>query len=176
MEEEKKEEQEEEKKNYLKDILTFALIIIGVLLVKKYIVTPVQVSGDSMYSTLKDGDIMILNKVSYKIHGIKRFDVVVINSGGSLIIKRVIGLPNEIIRIKDNKLYINDVEIEQDFLPEGETTADYKYETGDNCYFVMGDNRDISKDSRELGCFDISKIEGTTSFTIFPFNRIGFKN
>ena len=176
MEEEKKEEEQEEKKSYLKEILSFALIIIGVLLIKRYVVTPIEVSGDSMYSTLKDGDIMILNKISYKIHGIKRFDVVVIRSNDSLIIKRVIGLPNEIIRIKDNKLYINDVLIEQNFLDDKEKTIDFKYETVDDCYFVMGDNRDISKDSRELGCFDISKIEGTTSFTIFPFTRIGFKN
>jgi signal peptidase I len=171
----KKEKKQFDVKSIIKDVIPFIVAIIAILLIKKYIVTPIQVNGNSMDSTLKDGDIMILNKISYKIHGIKRFDIVVIDTDDTLLVKRVIGLPNEKIKVKDNILYINDKKVEQDFLGKNTTTSDFEYVTKDDCYFVMGDNRDISLDSRDLGCFDIDKIEGTTKFTIYPFNRFGNK-
>jgi signal peptidase I len=163
-------------KTIFKELLPFVIIIIAVLFVKNFIMTPIQVNGNSMDGTLRDGDIMILNKISYKLHGIKRFDIVVIKTEDTLLIKRVIGLPNEKVKVENNKLYINGKELEQDFLDEKVETDDFEYTNEDNCYFVMGDNRDVSLDSRDLGCFDISKIQGTTSMTIFPFNRLGKKN
>ena len=90
-------------------------------------------------------------------------------------IKRLIGLPGETVKVVKNTLYIDGVEIEQPFLDEGNITNDFETVVDENCYFVMGDNRDISLDSRELGCFDISQIQGTTSLTIFPFSRFGGK-
>ena len=118
---------------------------------------------------------MILNKLSYKFGDIHRFDIVVVDNGNSNIIKRVIGLPGEIVKFEDNKLYINGDQIEETFLPDGKITNDFEYKVADNCYFVMGDNRQISRDSRSFGCFDISKIVGRTSLTFFPFNRFGNK-
>ena len=159
----------------LKDLIPILVIILSILLIKKYVVAPVQVNGSSMDSTLESGDIMILNKISYKIHGIERFDIVVIKTGETLLIKRVIGLPNERIEMDGNVLYINGEIVAEDFLEDDTVTENFAYKTGDNCYFVMGDNRSISLDSRELGCFDISKIQGTTSLTIYPFNRFGTK-
>lgn len=171
----KEEKKKFDAKSILKDVIPFIVAIIAILLIKEYIVTPIQVNGNSMDSTLKDGDIMILNRISYKIHGIKRFDIIVIDTDDTLLIKRVIGLPNEKIQVKDNVLYINGKEVKEDFLGENTITSDFEYTTKDDCYFVMGDNRDISLDSRDLGCFDIDKIEGTTKFTIYPFNRLGNK-
>ncbi len=165
----------EDKRNIVKDILPFIIIVLVVLFIKQFIMTPIQVNGDSMDSTLKSGDIMILNKISYKLHSLKRFDIVVIKNDDTLLIKRVIGLPGETIKVEKNILYIDDVEVEQPFLDEENVTNDFETVVDEDCYFVMGDNRDISLDSRELGCFDISQIQGTTSLTIFPFSRFGGK-
>ena len=163
-------------KRIVKEVVQFLIIIAIVLFVKQFIVTPVQVSGDSMYGTLEDGDVMILNKIGYKIGGIRRFQIVVVNNKGTLLIKRVIGLPGETVKYEDNQLFINGKEMEETFLKDGIVTNDFETVVGDDCYFVMGDNRKVSYDSRELGCFDISKIEGTTSITIFPFTRFGGKS
>ena len=163
-------------KRIIKGTIPYVVIIIFVLLLKTYIVTPIQVNGDSMDPTLKDGDFMILNKLGYKLGNINRFDIVVIDKKDTYIIKRVIGLPGETVKYEDNKLFINGVNIEESFLPEGKITNDFEYKVADNCYFVMGDNRQISLDSRELGCFDISLIRGKTSLSFFPFNRFGFKS
>lgn len=166
---------EKNKMNYLKDFIVILVTVVAVLLIKKYVVTPVQVNGDSMASTLLNGDIMILDKIGYKINGIKRFDIVVINNEDTMLIKRVIGLPNEHLEVKSNVLYINGEEIKEDFLSKDNITADIVTDIPDNCYYVLGDNRDISLDSEELGCFNIDDIEGTASFTIYPFNRFGSK-
>lgn len=163
-------------KRILKEGLPLLGLLIGVLLIKWLLITPIRVNGTSMYPTLKDGDIMILNKISYKIHGIKRFDIVVIDKGDELLIKRVIGLPNETVKIEDDKLYINGEFVEQPFLKETNTTGDFEAVIENDYYFVMGDNRGVSLDSRELGAFHIDKIKGTTSLVIFPFSRIGKKN
>ncbi len=161
--------------NMIKEFAPFIAIIVIVLLIKQFIVTPVQVNGASMDPTLANGDIMILNKISYKIHGINRFDIVVIRANDTLLIKRIIGLPNETVKVEDNKLYINGEEIEQDFLSEDELTNNFETTVKEDCYFVLGDNRNLSLDSRSLGCFKYEDILGTTSLTIFPFNRIGNK-
>ena len=160
----------------IKEVIPFVIIIICVLLVKQFIVTPIQVNGDSMYPTLKDGDLMLLNRIGYKFGSINRFDIVVVDSGDSYIIKRVIGLPGETVKFQNNVLYIDDEIIEETFLEEGKYTNDFEYSVSENCYFVMGDNRERSRDSREFGCFEESKIKGKTSLTFFPFNRLGFKN
>ncbi len=162
-------------KNYIKEFAPFVAIIVIVLLIKQFIITPVQVNGASMDPTLANGDIMILDKITYKIRGIKRFDIVVVRNGDTLLIKRVIGLPNEVVKVEGNKLFIDGEEIDQDFLSEDELTDDFETHVNDDCYFVMGDNRNLSLDSRNLGCFNKDKILGTTSLTIFPLNRLGTK-
>ncbi len=162
-------------KKIIKEGIPFAIVIVIVLLIKQFIVTPIQVNGDSMYPTLKNGDLMLLNRLSYKFGSINRFDIVVADKGDSYVIKRVIGLPKDHIKYEENKLYVNDELIEETFLENNVITDDFEVYLED-CYFLMGDNRQISLDSRALGCFDISKIRGKTSFSFFPFNRFGFKN
>ena len=98
-----------------KEVIPYLVIIILVLLIKAFIFTPVIVNGPSMMTNLHDKDIMILDKIGMKINGINRFDIVVIQTSQSKIIKRVIGLPGEIIEYKDNKLYINDKEVEDPY-------------------------------------------------------------
>ena len=127
-----------------------------------------------MYPTLKDKDIMILDETAYYFKDIKRFDIVVVKAPGELIIKRVIGLPGEKIMYEDGKLYINGKYVKENYEHEG--TDDFaEVKIGKNEYFVMGDNRDNSLDSRYFGPFNKKKIRGKTNLTIFPFKRIGKK-
>ena len=162
----------EKVKKIVKEVLPYIIILIVVMIVKAYIFTPVMVNGSSMDDTLKNKDIMILDKIGMKLNGIKRFDIVVIKTDKNKLIKRVIGLPGETIEYKDNKLYINDKEVKDNF---GSTkTSDIsKREIPDNMYFVLGDNRIDSLDSEELGPFLEKDIIGHATFIIYPFNRIG---
>ncbi len=159
----------------VKEILSYVIIIVIVLLIKHFIVTPIKVNGDSMNNTLKDKDIMILDKISYRFQDIKRFDIVVIKKDKEYLIKRVIGLPGETVEYKNNKLYINNKNVAEKF--NHEETADFILEEKipEGYYFVVGDNRPVSNDSRYIGLIKEEYILGKTSFVIFPFNRFGNK-
>lgn len=124
-----------------------------------------------MHPTLQDKEFMILNKISLK-QGINRFDIVVVQENNKYIIKRVIGLPGESVMYKDNKLYINGKVIEDNYSKT--TTNDFdNVVLGENEYFVMGDNRAVSSDSRIIGPVNIKNIKGKTNLIIFPFNKMG---
>lgn len=160
---------------FVKEYVPYIVIIILVLVIKRYVVTPIRVNGPSMLPTLKDKDIMILNEVGYRKHGLKRFDIVVLDYKGEKLIKRVIGLPGEKIEYKDNKLYVNGKVVKEDFLhADTEDFDEIKVEK--DRYFVLGDNRVNSTDSRIIGTVSIKDIRGTTKLTIFPFGRFGNKN
>ena len=156
--------------NQIKD---YVYIVIAVIIIRSFIVTPALVNGSSMDDTLKDGQLVIVNKYIYRFDDIKRFDIVVVNNkeDGDKIIKRIIALPNETIEYKNNKLYINNNLITNNI--KFKDTEDFKTETKDNEYFVMGDNRIVSKDSRMLGPFNKDDIVGRVNIRLFPFNKIG---
>jgi signal peptidase I, bacterial type len=171
-------------KSWIKEVLPYIIIIIVVVLIKAFIVTPVLVDGKSMHPKLHNNDLMLLNKTAYKFGTIKRFDIVVVEINNKKLIKRVIGLPGETIEFKDNKLYINGEEIKQDFLEKDIVTKDFNIEDiygvkkiPDSKYFVMGDNRTDSLDSRSIvvGMIHKKQILGKSTFTLFPFSRFGTK-
>ena len=101
------EEEPTTKKEKVIDIVTMVIIILLIILVKKYVFTNVMVHGPSMLNTLHDKDVMILDMITPRFNGYKRFDIVVIKTEDTKIIKRVIGLPGEEVEYKNNKLYIN---------------------------------------------------------------------
>ena len=156
---------------FIKETIPYLVIIAVVLAIRTFIITPIIVQGESMVPTLKGGELMILKKYDKSF---KRFDVVVVNKNveGDNLIKRIIGLPGETIRYKNNNLYIND-EIVEDIYAYGNTGNFKEITLGDDEYFLMGDNRAISLDSRSLGVIKYSEIEGTTNLVLYPFNRIG---
>lgn len=169
---EKKIKKEHTFKDSLKELIPYAIVIIIVVLIRTFLVTPIKVNGTSMVNTLQHGDTMILNKIGMKINGIKRFDIVVIKTSDSYLIKRVIGLPGETIEYKDGKLYINDKEYKDPYYKNN--TLDFeKTKIPKNYYFVMGDNRGNSIDSRILGSIKEEDILGTTKLIIFPISDIG---
>lgn len=158
----------------LKEILSYLVILIIVLFIKNYVVSPIRVNGDSMYNTLHDKDIMILNEFVYRFNDINRFDIVVVEEDNDLLIKRVIGLPGEVIKCVDGNIYINDQKLEDKYAYS--ETNDFSAVTIEkDKYFVMGDNRKVSLDSRIYGTYTKRDIKGKASFTIYPFDRFGRK-
>ena len=161
----------------LKNILSYVIVIVIALLIKQYIFSPIKVNGSSMYPTLEDGDIMILNEIGYHLNGVNRFDIVVIKKDHERIIKRIIGLPGDVVTYKDNKLYINGQEVVEDFAHDITHNFDLSEIDVDvipeDYYFVVGDNRGNSKDSRIIGLISKDEIKGKTNLVVFPFNKIG---
>lgn len=161
----------EKVKVLIKEYLPFTLFVLLIIGIRIFICSPINVNGSSMSTTLIDGDIMILNKIGLK-KGIQRFDIVVVKTEGNYLIKRVIGLPNELLSYKDEKLYINGKVVEDKY--NLNFTGDIEpIKIGNNEYFVMGDNRNISKDSRMIGTIKKDRIIGKTNFVIYPFNKFG---
>ncbi len=155
----------------LKEIIPYIIIVVVVILIRTFLVTPARVDGESMENTLYNGEIVLLNKIDLKTEGLNRFDIVVFKYNKDLLIKRVIGLPGETVEYKDNELYINSKKLDVPF--EFEYTKDFKYEVPESEYFVLGDNRDNSKDSRYFGSIKLKAIKGKVKIILFPFKRIG---
>ncbi len=166
---------EKTKKNLFKELLPYIIIIIVVILIRTFIITPVQVEGSSMMPNLKDNEILMLKKYDKKL---ERFDIIVFDYGKDRLIKRVIGLPGETVEYKNDKLYINGKRVKETFVRNSQT-QDFKLEDLDikkipkGYYFVMGDNRNNSTDSRIIGLISEKNIKGKTNFSIFPFNTFG---
>lgn len=154
----------------IKEIIPYIVIVVVVVLIRTFIITPVRVDGDSMKNTLKNGDILLL----YKLGSINRLDIIVLDEekDNEKIIKRVIGLPGETVAIKKGKIYINDKVIDDKYA-YGETSDYDKVTLEDEEYFILGDNRLISKDSRYFGPIKENEIKGKIVFRLFPFTKIG---
>ncbi len=157
-------------KEKIKEISPYVLIVVVIVIIRIFIATPVKVDGDSMYNTLSDNDIVLL----YKLSSIDRFDIIVLkeSDNNATIIKRVIGMPGDKVKIRNNKIYINNKIIEDEYA-YGETSDYDEITLGDDEYFVLGDNRLISKDSRYFGAIKKSDIKGKAIFRLFPFTRFG---
>ena len=162
-----------ENKNIFKELVPYIVIIVVVVLIRSFIVTPVKVDGASMEPTLKDGEILVLKKYDYTF---ERFDIIVFDYNGNRLIKRVIGLPGDYVEYSNDKLYINGKRVKETFV-RNTKTKDFKLEdieldrVSDGCYFVMGDNRENSTDSRIIGEVCEDDVRGSTNLSIFPFSK-----
>lgn len=158
----------------IKELIPYVIILITVILIRTFWFTPIIVNGPSMQPTLEGGEVMILMKNK----DIKRFDVVVVGnvevSKGKKedIIKRVIAMPGESISCENGIVYVNEIRQDEDF-SQGVTSDFARVVLGEDEYFVMGDNRENSLDSRKLGAFNIEKIKGKPNLVLFPFDSFG---
>lgn len=158
----------------IKELLPYIIVVLVVILIRTFIITPIQVEGISMKPTLDDNQILLLKKYDKTY---RRFDIVVVKLPSERLIKRVIGLPGDTVRFKDNQLYINGKYVKEPF--QHAKTEDFEYEENGEkkipagYYFVMGDNRDHSMDSRMIGPVSKNKIVGKTNFSLFPFQQFG---
>ena len=166
--------------------LVFAIIILGAIYwVLSFLGQRTIIIGDSMYPTLEDGDSVFVNKLEYKNNDIERFDVVVFPHYNEVMqkevfyIKRVIGMPNDIIRISNAVIYINEEPLEEYYgyydmdMPFYCGVAEEEIVLGENEYFVLGDNRNDSDDSRKFGPISRDIIIGRADYKIFPKSVIG---
>lgn len=179
-------------KALLKDLLGFFILIIVLVLCRIYVIAPIQVQGESMMPTLSDGE----KALAYRLGNIKRFDVVplVATDDPSLnYIKRVIGIPGDRISYQQDQLFINGEKVSETYLDQSKEiwknlqyeepfTEDFTLEevTGfdvvpEGYYFVLGDNRRVSKDSRDtdVGLIPKDNIIGTAKIAIWPPSQWG---
>lgn len=150
----------------------FITIVIIIIILKIFVFNFILVKGDSMNPKFKNNDFMFLNKIIYRFSNIKRQEVVVIKYKDNDLIKRIIGLPNDKIKVENGKLYINNKEVKENYI--NSYTASYDFDEitlKDNEYFVMGDNRYNSYDSRNFGTITKNNIIGRVEFRIFPFDK-----
>ena len=161
------------------DTVKLVVIIFIILFLMIYVVSITQVVGSSMKSTLIDGDVLILSKANYRFFDIKRGDIISLDyEDTKYLIKRVIGLPGDSIEIVDNVLYINGEVYEEDYLDEGLNYPDFHlsdlgYDTiPEDMYLVLGDNREDSLDSRDIGLISKDNVNGKIVLRIWPINKI----
>ena len=133
------------------DFISYIIIILVVVLIRTFLITPIRVVGSSMDKTLKEGEILLLEKIDKKY---KRYDIVVIKENNERIIKRIIGMPGESIKIIEGIIYINGEAIDDKYASsytENFSLSKFDLEViPEDSYFVLGDNRIVSKDSRIL--------------------------
>ena len=154
---------------FIKEAIPYIIIIVSVVLIRTFIITPVRVDGESMLPSFENGEIVMLSKIPREY---KRMEVVVFYHNDERLIKRVIGLPGEKVSIKDNVIYINGEAISD--YDSNVLTDDYNLDITipDGYYFLLGDNRYGSLDSRIIGLISKEDIKGKIVFRIFPFNKI----
>ncbi len=173
---------ERERRNYLMMILrtlrttVYALVVVAAVavLIATMVLPVLQVSGSSMEPTLSDGDVIVLLKSGEFETG----DLVGFYYQNKLLLKRVIAGPGDVVDIdEEGSVYVNDVLLDEPYVTEkalGETDRDYPYQVPEGRYFVMGDNRTTSIDSRStaIGCIETDQILGKVILRIWPLEQI----
>lgn len=175
----------EKKKSIWQDVLELviycAVILVATFLIVHFVGQRTAVSGLSMYPTLEDGDNLIVDKISYRLGDPARFDIIVFpapDDPGKNYIKRIIGLPGETVQIIDAEVYIDGIKLGENYgaeVMEYYGTAQVGVVLGEDEYFVLGDNRNVSKDSRYevVGNIHRDQIIGRAWLRIWPLNKFG---
>ncbi len=182
--------EESDSHGYGQEILAFIWETIKVVIISLVIIVPIRyflvqpffVKGASMEENFHDGDYILIDEISYRFHTPVRGDVVVFRyplDQSQFFIKRVLGLPGETVKIKENtvtvynKMHPEGILIKEPYLsPEQVTLGELQIKLDDNEYFVMGDNRLRSSDSRSWGTLNKSLITGRVFFRAWPLNKI----
>ena len=154
-------------------IILFVLII--VLPIRLFVIQPFRVSGESMETTFRHGEYLIVDQISYRFTEPSYGEVIVFRypeNPSQHFIKRLIGLPGDTIEINDSVVSVNGVELDEPYARTIEPLYNFKSELDTNEYFVLGDNRNHSSDSRNWGALSKDKIVGRALVRLFPLNNI----
>ena len=168
-------------KELISTVLYLALVVALTFLFVQYVGQRTHVNGDSMNNTLLDGDNLIVDKISYRFKDPERFDIIVFPyqyQEDTFYIKRIIGLPGETVQIEDGIIYIDGEILEESYGKEMMNSAgiaSQPIELGEEEYFVLGDNRNNSRDSRDpsVGMIQEDQIIGKAFIRIWPFEKFG---
>lgn len=163
-------------------VIYVALILICIFWVPEHVIQRTVVNGESMENTLYTGESLLVEKVSYHFHDPERYDIIVFYPKGKeedeYYVKRIYGLPGETIQIIDDQIYINNEVIEDEYAKnemDDPGIAQDPITLGEDEYFVLGDNRKVSLDSRDsdLGPIHKKNIAGHVILRIWPLNQFG---
>ncbi len=168
-------------KNFLEFIKEPLLAVLAALLISQFLMMHTRIPSGSMIPTINKGDHLIVNLIPSYYRVPDRGEVVVFEYNGENLIKRVIGLPGDIIDLRDGKVYINGEELDEiAYIRTFNSTREYvgssiefPYTVPEGCYFMMGDNREGSADSRIFGAIPKEKIIAIGAFKIYPLDQIG---
>ncbi len=168
---------ERKKKPLYREILeSIVIAVILALIIRTFAFEPFYIPSGSMEPTLQINDEILVNKFGHHIWEFQRGDILVFKYPENPeidYVKRLIGLPGEKVELKDSKLYINDQEVAEDYLPEGLKFDDYgPVEVPEGHYLMLGDNRNNSEDSRYWGCLPEDNVIGKAMFIFWPLDRI----
>ena len=177
-------EKKSEKGSFIRELIIYAVIIVlCVTIVPRYVIQRTQVDGNSMKNTLHNNESLLVEKVTYKFTDPDRFDIITFYPKGrdheEYYIKRVIGLPGETIQIKGDTIYIDGEELKEDYGKEPMESAGIAEEPiklGADEFFVLGDNRNESVDSRDgedVGVVKRKNIDGHAILRIYPLSEFG---
>lgn len=163
--------------DWIKSIVAALLIV---LVVRSFFFTLIRVDGDSMLETLHDRDRLFVTVLDCKISGPQRFDVVICHypNREENFVKRVIGVPGDTVEVKNGMLYVNGIEYPEEYLDDAMVSRfrmgkfDFSTALGEGEYFVMGDHRDNSNDSRYVGTLTKDMFVGIVRARIWPLNNI----
>ena len=172
---------EKQKKSWKQELFEWIMVFVVAAAIafpiRMFLFEPVRVDGTSMLNTLTDSEFMIATKFDYLFSDPERFDIVICHypntNDGMYRVKRVIGLPGETVELRMGKLYVNGEFVEQDFDMTENYTNFGPITMGEDDYFVLGDNRNNSKDSRSamVGPLDRDMIKGHVRAVVFPFTK-----
>ncbi len=163
-------------------VVWFAAVIALSWLLITFVAQRTDVNGSSMYPTLEDGDQLIADKITYRFKDPERFDIIIFPyqyADKTYFIKRIIGLPGETVRIDDEgNIYINGTLLKESYgyeRMEYAGLAAEEIQLAEDEYFVLGDNRNVSEDSRypDVGCIKREDIIGRAWLRIYPFSKFG---
>ena len=168
-----------------KQIVEWVLLIAGALaialLIKAFLFQAFYIPTESMVPTLQKNDRVLVNKLSYRLHDVNRGDIVVFEAPEGAdndvkdLVKRVIALPGETVEGKDGRVYVDGEPLDEGYLPQGTVTGDFPpQQVPPDTYWVMGDNRPSSHDSRFFGVIPEDDIVGRVFVRIWPLTRVGF--
>ena len=169
-------------KSIVAEIIIYTILLLTcIYIVPEYVVQRTVVDGESMMNTLMDGESLIVNKLSYKLGSPDRFDIVVFYPYGredkeDYYVKRIIGLPGEKVQIIGSDIYINDEILEEHYGKDPISDPGIFKEPvtlGEDEFFVLGDNREISEDSRFFGPVERKNLSGHAVLRVYPFDKFG---
>lgn len=171
------------RKSIIIEIISYLVILfLCVTIIPNYVIQNTIVDGPSMENTLQDSDHLLVEKISYHFDHLNRFDIIAFypfgRDAGEYYIKRIIAMPGETIQIKGSDIYINNEILEEEYGKDPITYAGIAAEPitlGEDEYFVLGDNRSVSYDSRseEIGVVNKDQIGGKAIFRIWPLDEFG---